>query len=248
MVRDRPPPAAGPTLTLVEVDAALAAVGARSGPGSQAARRAAPGGLFARAGQAEQGFLVPLLLRGPAPGALGGVMAAAVARAAGVSGTDVRRALTLGGDLVEVARIALSDGAAGLRAVRLAVGRPLAPMLAASAPDVATAFARTGAAAVEWKLDGARVQVHRDGDDVAVFSRTLDDVTARVPEVVAAARALPADAAVLDAEVIALRPDGRPEPFQATASRFGARRDLDRLQAAIPLTVFAFDLLHRDGE
>jgi DNA ligase-1 len=147
-----------------------------------------------------------------------------------------------------VARIALGEGLDGLRAVRLVVGRPLAPMLAGSAPDVAAAIAKTGPAAVEWKLDGARVQVHRDGDDVAVFSRTLDDVTARVPEVVAMARALPARAAVLDAEVIALREDGRPRPFQETASRFGARRDVERLQGEIPLTSFAFDLLHLDGE
>jgi DNA ligase-1 len=248
MLRDRPPPAAEPSLTLAEVDAAFGAVGARTGPGSQAARREALRDVFARADEAEQGFLVRLLLGDLAQGALGGVMADAVARAAGVPAGEVRRSLTLGGDVVEVARIALSEGAVGLRAVRLAVGRPLAPMLAASAPDVAAAFARTGPAAVEWKLDGARVQVHRDGTDVAVFSRTLDDVTARVPEVVAAARSLSANAAVLDAEVIALRRDGRPEPFQVTASRFGARRDLDRLQAAIPLTVFAFDLLHRDGE
>ena len=248
MLRDRPPPAAAPELTLAEVDAAFAAVGALTGPGSQTARRTALHGLLARADAAEQDFLVRLLLGDLAQGALGGVMADAVAQAAAVPAVEVRRALTLGGDLVEVARIALGEGLDGLRAVRLVVGRPLAPMLAGSAPDVAAAIARTGPAAVEWKLDGARVQVHRDGADVAVFSRTLDEVTARVPEVVAMARALPARAAVLDAEVIALREDGRPRPFQETASRFGARRDVERLQGEIPLTSFAFDLLHLDGE
>ena len=248
LLRDRPPPAAAPELTLAEVDATFAAVGALTGPGSQAARRAALHGLLARADAAEQDFLVRLLLGDLAQGALGGVMADAVAQAAAVPAAEVRRALTLGGARVAVARIALGQGLDGLRAVRLEVGRPLAPMLAGSAPDVAAAIARTGPAAVEWKLDGARVQIHRDGDDVAVFSRTLDEVTGRVPEVVAMARALPARAAVLDAEVIALHPDGRPRPFQVTGSRFGARRDLARLQHEIPLSSFAFDLLHLDGE
>jgi DNA ligase-1 len=248
-LRDRPPPAAEASLTLAEVDAAFAAVGACSGAGSQGARRALLQDLFARADAEEQDFLTRLLLGDLAQGALGGVMADAVARAARVPPAEVRRALTLGGDLVEVARIALGEGLAGLRAVRLVVGRPLAPMLAATAPDLGTALARSGfPAAVEWKLDGARVQVHRDGDDVAVFSRTLDEVTGRIPEVVAAALALPVRTAVLDAEVIALKDDGRPQPFQVTASRFGARRDLDRLQRTIPLSPFAFDVLHRDGE
>ena len=143
-------------------------------------------------------------------------MAAAVARAAEVPEADVRRALTLSGDLAETAAIALSEGREGLAAVRLQVGRPLSPMLAATAPDVGAALERTGPAAVEFKLDGARVQIHRDGDDVAVFTRTLDDVTAHVPEAVEAALALPARTAVLDGEVIALRADGRPHPFQVT--------------------------------
>jgi DNA ligase-1 len=248
LLRDRPAPAAQPELRLADVDATFAAVGARRGPGSQAARRDALHALFARADAEEQEFLVRLLLGDLAQGALGGVMADAVAKAAGVPATEVRRALTLGGDLVAVARIALTDGLDGLRAVRLTVGRPLAPMLAATAPDVGAALARTGPAAVEWKLDGARVQVHRDGSDVAVFTRSLDEVTERVPEVVAAALALPARTAVLDGEVIALDDGGRPRPFQVTASRFGARRDLDRLRRTIPLTPFAFDVLHRDGE
>jgi DNA ligase 1 len=130
-----------------------------------------------------------------------------------------------------------------LAAVRLQVGRPLAPMLAAPAEDVAAAFARTGPAAVDWKLDGARLQVHRDGADVAIFTRTLDDVTPRLPEVVAAARALAARTIVLDGEAIALRADGRPEPFQVTAARFGTRG-----ARAQPLASLFFDVLHVDGE
>ena len=188
-----------------------------------------------------------LLLGDLGQGALAGVMAAAVARAAEVPEADVRRALTLSGDLAETAAIALGEGREGLAQVRLQVGRPLSPMLAATAPDVGAALERTGPAAVEYKLDGARVQIHRDGDEVAVFTRTLDDVTAHVPEAVEAALALPARTAVLDGEVIALRDDGRPHPFQVTGSRFGARRDLERLRREIPLSVFFFDLLHLDG-
>jgi len=244
-LRDPPPPAAQPSLTVAEVDAAFAAVGALHGTGSQVARRDALRGLYARADADEQGFLTRLLLGDLSQGALAGVMTAAVAKAAGVSQAELRRAQTLHGDLQAVAAIALLDGREGLAAVRLEVGRPLSPMLAATAPDVAAALARTGPAAVEFKLDGARVQVHRDGDEVAVFTRTLDDVTGRVPEVVAAALGLPAQRVVLDGEVIALREDGRPHPFQVTGSRFGARR---RAETELPLSVFFFDLLHLDGE
>ena len=141
----------------------------------------------------------------------------------------------LHGDLAAVAALALRDGRAGLDAVRLQVGRPLAPMLAGTAADVGAALAKAAPpVAVDHKLDGARVQIHRDGDDVAVFTRTLDDVTARLPEVVAVARALPARALVLDGEAIALRADGRPEPFQVTASRFGTRS-----ARAVPLATLA---------
>ena len=175
-------------------------------------------------------------------------MADAVAKAAGVPAADVRRALMLRGDLGAVAELALTEGRDGLAALRLQVGRPLAPMLAATAPDLEAALARIAPAVVDWKLDGVRVQVHRDGGDVAVFTRTLDEVTERVPEVVEAALALPVAAAVLDGEAIALHPDGRPRPFQVTAARFGARRDVARLREATPLTALFFDVLHLDGD
>ncbi|HEV8151455.1 MAG TPA: ATP-dependent DNA ligase [Solirubrobacteraceae bacterium] len=248
LLRDVPGPAAAPSLTVAEVDAAFAAIGALSGAGSQGARRNALHGLLARADAGEQRFLVRLLAGDLRQGALAGIMAEAVARAAGLPAADVRRALMLRGDLPAVAELALTDGAEGLAALRLQVGRPLAPMLAGTAEDLDAALARAGPALVEWKLDGARVQIHRDGDDVAVFTRTLDEVTARVPEVVDAALALPARAAVLDGEAIALDPQGRPRPFQVTASRFGSRRDVEGQRAAIPLTPFLFDLLHLDGE
>ncbi len=243
LLRDRPAPAEEPSLTVAEVERAFGAIGALQGSGSVSARRAAVQALLARATGAEQELLARLLLGDLRQGALAGVMTDAVARAAGLPATEVRRALTLHGDLAAVAAIALRDGREGLGRVRLQLGRPLAPMLAGTAADVGAALAKTGPAAVDWKVDGARVQVHRDGDDVALFTRTLDDVTARLPEVVAAARALPVRSIVLDGEAIAMREDGRPEPFQVTAARFGTRG-----ARAQPLDSLFFDVLHLDGE
>ena len=175
-------------------------------------------------------------------------MVEAVARAAELPAADVRRALMLAGELGPVASAALTDGAAGLARFALTVLRPVQPMLAQTADGVGDALARISPAAVEWKLDGARVQVHRLGDDVRVFTRTLADVTDRVPEIVEAVRALPASALILDGEAIALRPDGRPQPFQVTMSRFGSRLDVERQRGTAPLSPFFFDCLHVDGE
>ncbi|MGH3101379.1 MAG: ATP-dependent DNA ligase, partial [Thermoleophilia bacterium] len=246
-LRDAPDPAAAPSLTVASTDAAFERIGRLAGPGSQAERRRLVAELFGRATAAEQRFLIGLLSGELRQGALEGVMVEAIARAAGVPGAEVRRALMLRGALGPVAEVALAAGVPGLRQFHLEVGRPLQPMLASTAPSVEAAMERVGEAAVEWKLDGARVQVHRDGGEVAVYTRTLDDITVRVPEVVAAALALPVRAAVLDGEVIALHPDGRPHPFQVTASRVGSRLEVERLAAALPLTVFLFDLLHLDG-
>jgi DNA ligase 1 len=247
-LRDAPDPAAAPTLTVAEVDAAFERIGRLAGPGSQGERRRLVGELFSRATAAEQRFLVGLLSGELRQGALEGVMVEAIAKAAGVAGAEVRRAFMLRGALGPVAGAALGGGVPALREFHLEVGRPLQPMLASTAPSVEAAMERVGEAAVEWKLDGARVQVHRAGTEVAVFTRTLDDITARVPEVVAAALALPVGAAVLDGEVIALRPDGRPHPFQVTASRVGSRLEVERLATTLPLTAFVFDLLHLDGQ
>jgi ATP-dependent DNA ligase I len=248
LMRDLPPPSPAPSLTVAAVDGTFARIGAMAGPGSQRAKRDALGELLARADADEQRFLVRLLVGDLSQGALGGVMVEAIARAANVPAPVVRRGLMLRGDLPAVAELALTGGAPALQALGLQIGRPLAPMLAGTAADLQSALAKTGPALVEWKLDGARVQVHRDGADVAVFTRTLDDVTARVPEVIEAALALRVDAVVLDGEAIALRPDGRPRPFQVTASRFGSRRDVAAQRAATPLTPFLFDLLHLDGD
>ena len=237
-LRDRPLPAAEPSLEIGEVEAAFTRIGGLSGQGSQAARRAAVADLLARATEDEQQFLIALLLGDIGQGALAGVMADAVAKAADVPRADVRRALMLRGDLGAVAATALADGVAGLRAITLELLRPVQPMLASPGEDLEGALARISPAAVEFKLDGIRVQVHRSGDEVRVFTRTLDDITERVPEVVAAARALEVEAAVLDGEAIALRADGRPEPFQVTASGLGSGR----------LTALFFDVLHAGGE
>ena len=247
-LRDHPPPAAEPTLTVRDVDAALERIGATAGAGSQAERRRQIADLFGRAVAAEQEFLVRLLLGDLRQGALAGVMTDAVAEAAELPAQAVRRAVLLRGDLREVAVTALAEGAAGLARFRLEVGRPLAPMLAQTAPSVDAALATVCPAAVEWKLDGIRVQVHRSGADLAVFTRSLDEVTGRLPEVVEAVRALPVDSVVLDGEVLALDRAGRPRPFQVTASRTGRRGDPTRLRAETPLSTAFFDLLHRDGE
>ena len=244
-LRGMPPPAEHATLGVLEVDAHLDEAAAVTGSGAVRARRGVLARVLAAATAPEQRLLAGLLTGELRQGAQAGVLLEAVAVAAGVRADAVRRAVTLSGDLPAVAAAALG-GRLGLDAFRLAVGRPLAPMLAQSAPDLATALGRTGPAAVEWKLDGVRVQIHRDGHDVAVFTRTLDDITDRVPEVVEAARSLHAGSAVLDGEVLALQPDGRPRPFQVTSSRT-ARRDVAPARAEIPLTTVLFDALHVDG-
>lgn len=246
-LRDVPPPAAGPSLTVREVDAAFTEIGAVSGPGSVARRRELLAGVLGRATRPEQDFLIRLLAGELRQGALDGVMAEAIAAAAGVPSAEVRRALMLRGSLGPVATAALADGVAGLRAFTLEVGRPVKPMLAASAPTVDEAFAKLGAeAAVEWKLDGIRAQIHVSGGEVRVFTRTLDEITSRLPEVVEAVRGLPVRAAVLDGELIALRPDGRPHPFQVTAARTATRTPKNTEQ--VPLSVYLFDILHLDDE
>jgi ATP-dependent DNA ligase I len=243
-----PAPDAAAQLGIAEVDAAFERIGACTGAGSQAERRRLLAELLGRAGEDERRFLRSLLSGDLRQGALQGVMAEAVAKAAGVPAGAVRRALMLRGDLGAVGALALAEGEAGLAAIRLEPGRPVHPMLAQPAADIDAAMAKVSPAAVEWKLDGARIQVHRRAGDVAVFTRTLDDVTARVPEIVEAALALPASTVVLDGEAIALRPDGRPHPFQVTAARFGSRRGVGEQRRATPLTAALFDVLHLDGE
>ncbi|HEY4314949.1 MAG TPA: ATP-dependent DNA ligase [Actinomycetes bacterium] len=247
-LRDVPAPAAEPSLGVSEVDAALEEVAALSGAGSQAERVRRITGLFGRATDAEQRLLRGLLTGELRQGALEGVMLEAVAKAAAVPAADVRRAAMLRGAVGPVGEAALRGGVTALAEFRLQVGRPVRPMLAATATDVDDGLHRLGEAAVEWKLDGVRVQVHRSGPDVSVWTRSLDEVTDRVPEVVEAALALPVTDVVLDGEAIALRPDGRPRPFQQTGSRMASRVDVAAGRASAPLSTYLFDVLHADGE
>jgi DNA ligase-1 len=250
-LREVRPTADQATLTVAGVDASFSEIKALSGPGSQARRRELLAGLFGAATAREQEFLRRLLGGDLRQGALVGVTADAVAKAADVPLAAVRRAAMLRGDLPAVAAAVLLDGPAALDAFRLEVGRPVSPMLAQTAASTDDALGRLGAPAspalLEWKLDGARLQIHRDGTDVGLFTRTLDDVTARLPEVAALVRALPVTRLVADGEAIALHPDGRPHPFAITASRVGSRRDVAAGRATTPITPFVFDVLHLDG-
>ncbi|MCW2902141.1 MAG: ligase ATP-dependent Dnl1 [Streptosporangiaceae bacterium] len=246
-LREAPAPAGEPSLAVSEVDAAFSEIGGLSGRGSITARRELLHGVLGRATREEQDFVVRLLSGELRQGALDGVMAEAVAAASQVPAVEVRRAAMLRGALPPVATAALAQGSAGLRGFGLEVGRPIKPMLAASAPSVEDAFHKLKApdnpVAVEWKLDGIRAQIHIEGSAVSVFTRTLDDITDRLPEVVKALRDLPVRSAVFDGELIALRPDGHPHPFQVTSARTASHKD-----PGVPLSVFLFDALHLDGE
>ncbi|WP_088320786.1 ATP-dependent DNA ligase [Kineosporia sp. R_H_3] len=239
-----PPEPATATLTVEGVERAFEALQDAGGAGSQAARATLLRDLVLAATGPERRLLAGLVTGELRQGAQAGLLLDAIALAAAVPAAAVRRAVTLTGDPAAVAVAALDGGEPALAAFGLRVGTALSPMLAASAPSLTEAFAKTGPAGVEWKLDGVRVQVHRDGDDVAVFTRTLDDVTARLPGLVAEARTWPAGRFVVDGEVLALRPDGRPEPFQVTSSLVArhTRADTER-----PLTTVLFDALHVDG-
>jgi DNA ligase-1 len=248
-LRSLPAPADEPSLSVLQVDAAFSEIGQVAGRGSQARRADLVKGLFAAATEPEQTFLRRLLAGELRQGALVGVMADAVAKAADITAPVVRRAAMLGGDLPAVAAAALTGGEAALDQFTLKVGQPVGPMLAQTATGVREALERLGGTAVfEAKLDGARVQIHRAGDTVSIYTRSLDDVTARLPEVVDATLALPVTDLIADAEAIALRPDGRPHRFQVTASRFGRSVDIAKARESQPLSVFVFDLLRLDGE
>jgi ATP-dependent DNA ligase I len=248
-LRDRPPEKAPPpVLTVLEVDASFRKIGETTGRGSQAARREELTSTFSRATKPEQEFLARLLTGELRQGALQAVMADALAKAAGVPASTVRRSLMLAGDLGAVATAALTSGSEGLATFGLTLLTPIQPMLAQPATDIEAALERLGEAAVEWKLDGARLQVHVQGNEVRAYTRNLADVTDRVPEVAEALRGLSLDSAILDGEVIALDDRSRPHAFQVTMGRFGSRRGVEALRDNVPLSPFFFDCLHLDGE
>ncbi|KQR08514.1 ATP-dependent DNA ligase [Cellulomonas sp. Leaf334] len=248
-LKSLPEPATDPTLTVVGVDAVFEEMSQLEGPGSVLTRNALAAELFGAATADEQRLLGGLVSGELRQGSLDALLLDAVAEAAAVPPEVVRRAAMLAGDTEPVAVAALTspDPEAALAAFQLAVGRPVRPMLAQSAPDVDGAWASLGPGpvVVDSKLDGIRIQVHRQGDDVRVFTRSLDDITTRVPEIVAAVRAMPASDLVLDGEALAVGPDGRPRPFQETAAR-SATKDAE-VAAVTTLTPFFFDALHVDG-
>jgi DNA ligase-1 len=234
------PPAAEPSLTVADLDRAIDEIAADSGPGSATRRRGLLLALLGRATAPEAEFVRRLLTGGLRQGALAGVMADAVANAAGVSATVARRALMLSGDLTQMAEIAIADGEDGLRAVGLELFRPLLPMLASPGASVSEAVAAFGCASVEFKLDGLRVQIHRRDDEVRIYSRNLNDITHRLPGVVTAVLRLPVSTVVLDGEALWMGASG-PASFQDTMSQI----DADAPPEGV--VTFLFDILHVDG-
>jgi DNA ligase-1 len=238
-----------PTLSLVDLDQAFTEIAALKGAGSTAARQQRLRELLRRATRAEQDFISRLLFGELRQGALEGVLVEAVAKASGISAATVRRSVMMAGALAPVARAAIVNGESGLASFGVQLFQPVQPMLAQPAEDMNDALVQLhNDVSLEWKLDGARIQAHKRGDEVRVFSRNLRDVTAAVPEVVDAMRALDGRDLIVDGEVIALRADGSPHPFQITMQRFGRKLDVDRLRSEIPLTPFLFDCLYADGQ
>ncbi|WP_411103929.1 ATP-dependent DNA ligase [Streptomyces sp. cmx-4-9] len=242
------PPAGAPTLTVRAVDAAVTELAAVAGTGAGARRLHIVAALLGAATEAEQAFLRSLLSGEVRQGALDAVALDGVAAAAGVPAADLRRAVMLDGSLPRVGAAVLAGGAAALGGFTLRVGQPVQPMLAHTAKSVGEALAVLGPCAVEEKLDGIRVQVHREGDEVRVYTRSLDEITDRLPEVAELARSLPGERFILDGEVIGQGPDGRPVPFQEIASRVGSRIDVAAARRTLPVRPYFFDVLAAGDE
>ncbi|MEZ4338522.1 MAG: ATP-dependent DNA ligase [Sandaracinaceae bacterium] len=245
---DAGPPATEPSLGLLEVHRRFDELATISGAGSKKRREDALGAMWARATERERRFLGRLVLGELRQGAQVGVMVEAVADATGIDGAKVRRAAMLAGDVTAVATAALLEGEGALARFELTLFAPVLPMLASPSDGVDAALERLGTAAFELKLDGARVQVHKAGDLVRVYSRKLHEVTDRVPEIVEAVRAMPADELILDGEAIALMDDGRPHAFQTTMRRFGRKSNVAAMRKKLPLSHVYFDALYLDGE
>jgi DNA ligase-1 len=238
----------GEPLTLLAVDELLGAIAADKGGGSADRKLHALRRLFEQASVTERHFISELLVGEIRQGALAGLLGDAIAKAAGVPPSEVRIAMMFSSTLGEVARVALEEGRAGLDRFSIRLFAPVAPMLASSAEDVAESLERLGEAAFEYKLDGARIQLHKGGDDIRIFTRQLQDITERVPEVVEWARGLPIREAILEGEAIALREDGRPVPFQVTMRRLGRIKNVEMMRREIPLSSFFFDCLYLEGD
>jgi DNA ligase-1 len=241
------PTSDSPELDLRDVNRAFDEIATTSGAGSAARRTARLLDLFGKATADERHFLVRLIVGELRQGANEGIVLDAIARATSVSAASIRRATTLAGDARRVAQVAKASGEAGLAEFRIRPFTPLMPMLAQPATDVAEALASGKPLALEYKLDGARIQVHKVGDEVRIYTRSLHDVTDRLPEIVVAVRKMPVQSVVLDGEAIALTPEGRPLPFQTTMRRFGKQLDAAGLVEELPMTAVFFDCLHLDG-
>ena len=242
------PPAETPSIELLEVDRTLSELAALRGPGSELRKRELLHVLFARASQNEQDFLTALLVGELRQGALEGIMLEALGKASGLGAERIRRAAMMGGGSASIARVAMAEGEAGLAQFDVQLFRPVQPMLAQTAEDVADALAElNGEAAFEYKFDGARVQAHKSGDQVKIYSRGALDVSAAVPEIVAAVQAMPARDLILDGEVLSFDPAGRPQPFQVSMRRFGRKVNVAQALDELPMSPIWFDLLYLDG-
>jgi DNA ligase-1 len=235
------------SVELAEVDAVFQRIAATAGKGSVEAKQRLLRELLSRLTRDEQHFLFGLIAGELRQGAVEGVMLEAVAKAAAVPAERLRYAVMMAGDLPSVARAALLEGQAGLSRFSIQLFRPVLPMLAGTADGEEDALAELGEAALEYKLDGARIQIHKGGDEVRVFSRRLNEVTGAVPELVETVRGLPARDLVVEGEAIAQRADGTPHSFQTTMRRFGRKLDIERLRQTLPLSQFLFDILYLDG-
>ena len=238
----------GEGFSLEEVKARLDELGRISGPGSVSRRTRALRALFARMAEPERRFVGSLLVGEVRHGALEGLVLEAVADASGLPSRSIREAHMFAGQVGEVAQAALTEGAAGLKRFGPQLFRPVSPMLATPAGGEEEALERLGRAAWEYKVDGARIQVHKSGDEVRIFTRHLNEVTERLPEIVALARKFKLREGILDGEAFGVGSDGRPVPFQVTMRRFGRTLDVKRLQKEIPLVPYLFDLLQVEGE
>jgi DNA ligase-1 len=241
------PPAGSPTLEITETDRLLEELSAVQGSGSEQRRRELLSNLFARATGDEQRFLVGLLTGELRQGALAGIMIDALAKATGISSERIRRAAMTAGGAIALARPLFEDGLSSIERLEIQLFSPVQPMLAQTAEDVQDALDELGEAALEYKFDGARVQAHKSGDTVRIYSRRLNEVTGAIPEIAEQVRGLPAKELILDGEVLSLDARGRAQPFQTTMRRFGRKLDVDKLRQELPLRSYWFDLIYLDG-
>ncbi len=240
-------PAELASLEILDIDRMLNELATVRGAGSENRKRELLHNVFARATEAEQRFLSGLLVGELRQGALEGIMLEAIAKASGLRADRIRRAAMMGGGPARIACETMEKGEAGLAQFDIRLFLPVQPMLAQTAEDVSDALGELGEAALEYKFDGARVQTHKSGDDVVVYSRGANDVTTAVPEIVQAVRSMPAESLILDGEVLSLDPEGRPRPFQVSMRRFGRKVNVDQLLTDLPMTPFWFDLLYLNG-